>query len=255
MKLRPKSSWSAALGKGTAAAPASVPEAKTDQRMLLAERLRQCYDDERASWESLKRGALTDFASARVYRGRDAVTTDDGVVLDKARASVWLKLADWLAENELPAEPYVTLQFTLVMPSERPPEPIQLTSKKYLKRWHDNKDRVSDEIAQALLVQNSLAQTHFKVRRSLGDEPLDAWGTVLTNDSLELSALFRYSIARALGKEFKKIARLFEPDAVLQFERDRAFYLESWGKILPKDFPGLSKRLFPYLLAHKASES
>jgi hypothetical protein len=77
-----------------------------------------------------------------------------------------------------------------------------------------------------------------------------AWAWNLGQTSLEMSALFRYKMARVLGERFLKIAERFEKAAFLQYQRNSRAYDQVWGKQgLPDDFAERANAYYEELLA------
>jgi hypothetical protein len=217
---------------------------------VVALRVRTCYAQERTRWETMKAGTRVDYVVPKSFDGRPAVTVEGECVLEKAKAPVWVTLANWFREQKIHPETYIRLTFDrLTHEPERAPEPIQLKSAKYLDQWNKHKDGIAKHIGVALVVERQQAEIAYGGLRAGGVEPETAWAHVLTSDGLELSALFRYCLAVRLGgKRFDRVAAYFEPAAILQFERYRKIYKVQWAGLLPKGFAARSRRIYPHLL-------
>ena len=209
------------------------------------------YGRERSRWETLKAGEQVSYVFPKRYDGEPPKTIEHQLVLEKGTKSEWVRLTKWLQEHGIPAAPFMSLVFDHLMTTEkRAPEPYQLRTKKYLRLWNKYKDRAEERIRLALVSQNEVAARHTAAWRTAGRSSEDAWVIVLTNLGLELSPLFRYCVASALGgKRFRRIAARFHADAIMQFERYRKFYLAHWDFLLPKGFASGSRRAYPHLLS------
>lgn len=212
--------------------------------------VRRAYIEERSEWETLRSGVAVQYKPAKRYDGKRDVETDDGLVLEKGTASIWVKLAQFFIENKIEPRAYIHAQFEEAGKRERPPNPDQLTSANSLFRWKRAKKRKEAEIKLALQIQATIATKKITILQAYGGKtPEDTSAITLLNIGLELSALFRYCLALSIGgKRFRRIARQFELEACLQFERFRKFYLRHWSKVLPEGFSERSRLIYDYLL-------
>ncbi len=218
----------------------------------VAKLVKLCYIGERSRWESLHAGRHVPYRPPSRYDGAAplCVDGDEDAVVVKAKPNEWIKLARRMQQEGLPPEAYIRLQFELLSPiDEVAPEPAQLCGDRYLSRWRQNKDLVSDRIRLDLKRQLATAEASYGARRSVGIGKFDAWEVVLANKGLELSPLFRYCYATILGgRRFERLAACFEDQAVLQFERNRDDYLRWWYRLLPPGFSDRARDMYPYLL-------
>lgn len=252
---KPKSAWTPDPRARASSPSVPEPEESTNEEDLReddaegrdAKVLRACYDRERRDWQRTRGDKDTTYVSPGVYRGKKAVMLEGGVVLDKPRPSTWLKLVRFFAQMKIPGETFIAVIFSRLDPEERIPEPDQLRSEKMLQRWAAAKDKIVEDLALALTLQQKLAETNWAVQKHLGRSAEEAWGVVLTDDQIGLSALFRYAVAKKLGKDFAAVAKAYRSEAILQYSRYRTIYGRTWNEILPEGFDGLASRLFPSL--------
>lgn len=216
----------------------------------LATEIRKIYVRERSEYESLKCGQTVVWKPAKRYDGRAPIETDDGIVLQKGTVSAWLKLAKFFAEHRIEPRAYIQSQFEATAHRDRALNPDQLTSPAAQFRWRKAKRKKEEYIKLALTLQSSLASAEIQLlQHYAGKSPEDAAAVVLCNNGLELSALFRYCLARSIrGKRFRQIARSFEVEACLQFERFRTYYLRHWKSVLPDGFSKRSREIYEFLL-------
>ena len=248
MKRRPSSGLSASF-HGKRRRPCE-PVEPTSGLSSAAELVRLFYAYERSSWESHRAGQPVRYVFPKAYEGREAVTVDNELVLSKATRSTWMDLTSWLEEHELPHLSYIALTFDQCLITEnRAPEPGQLASVKYLHRWRTCSPLLDGRIQRALQFQHDAAQRQFIYYRSIGLKPRQCWATLLLDENLELSPLFRYCIAATLGgKSLGAVAEYYHADAIMQFERYRENYLMRWQCILPADFVATSGAVYRDLL-------
>src|ERR1019366_5167206 len=81
-----------------------------------------------------------------------------------------------------------------------------------------------------------------------------AWERTLATMGIELSCLFRYSVAYILGID--EIADLHKEGALLQFQRNSDAYRVYWAeflKVLPHDFGEMADRLYQARLEEQSA--
>jgi hypothetical protein len=108
--------------------------------------------------------------------------------------------------------------------------------------------KLAAAITQRLDIERRAATAAIAMYQSVGVEKEESYAAVLFDKSIAISPLMRYCVSMSIGGEFKKIARQFEPDAILQFMRYPAEYKRVWKAVLPKGFTVRARRIYPYLL-------
>jgi len=252
MKRKPKSASSTPTASARKRAEVQPEEWRelTDE----AKAVRAAYKSERTRWESFKAGEPVDYSVPRRYNGTPPLKVDGELEIEKGAVNVWQRLANFFLEEEIDAASYITVLFDGLMGKlkkvdKRAPEPPQLLAKEYQEIWHQNKDAVIERIRVSLLIEKNRAEQRFSSLRFGGRAAKDAWASVLTDSSMELSPLFRYCIASRIGgNRFGRIAAHYESRAVMQFERYRPFYRKQWKALLPKGFAKRSRVLYPQLV-------
>lgn len=234
----------------------AAPEADPAIGRLAAD-VKTAYVRERNNFESMCLGRSAGYRPARAYDGRPAECTGDGVVLQAAKPSVWRRLAALFLRERIDPRLFMAVQFGRLGPDAAIPEPPQFVARcpetgrdclppKVAARWEQARRRKGREIAAALRAEVDIAVGRMRFLQLLAKQKSDdSYAMTLLDAELELSALFRYCLARSLpGKRFRQIAEFFEPEACLQFERYRTFYLRYWTDFLPDDLPDRAREVY-----------
>lgn len=255
-RIGPKSKPTGFVPSGAKRGPS---KAASKQAYFSPEELavRDAYCVQRSRWESIRERAVIVYKPPESYDGRPPITVDGELVLDKAKPSIWRKLADWFAERQINPDVYMRVQFaSLPQDARRVPEPAQIISDRYLQVWSVGKDDIANRVRLALRNEKGIADDKITSFQSkYGFKAEDAYAGTLTLATLGLSPLFRYCLARSIrGERFKKIARRWRRMAVLQYMAERHFYLELWASILPKGFDELAVKRHRKYMAEESPE-
>lgn len=211
--------------------------------------VRRTYERCRSEYESLLAGRPVRYKLPRYYdRSGDLLVDDDeSAVVQRGRQSEWDRLVKFLVENRVDPELYVRISFEPEqLKLERPPEPFQLRSAERLHAYLEARDSMGDVIAAALESQRTLATTEICYLINGGRTNVSqATLTVLSDESLELSPLFRYCLARSMvGVKFQRLAREYLRPAILQFSYYEGHYAEHWNRWLPCGFVEQARKLY-----------
>lgn len=214
----------------------------------VAKIVRRTYIEDRSAWERLQRGTDYEYRPSRLYdKGAPAHDLDGKP--HKAVPSIWLSLARRFIVLELDPADYIHRLFEKKLVRGRAPEPAALLNREFLD-YYRSESCHGDELEEcrlSLLVQCRTAASNIAYWQSARMGFEQSHSTVLCDEALELSALFRFCLACKLmerGALFADIARQYEGEAAVQFQRSKKEYLESWGEWLPPDFAKRSRRIY-----------
>lgn len=212
----------------------------------LALEVKAAYVLARSDWESVRVNKRIQYLCPKVYNGTKPVVTEDGVVLQKGKLSVWMKLADWFHRAQENPTDYINFQFTLAAVSRRAPEPLELVNAKAVAEWDKVKVNRLEDTKTLYKIQLEIIEREASMLVVFEKETLhDALCKVLMDPHVKVSGLFRYceatrrandSQVTQLKQQFELVARMFFPDAVLQFSKDRDMYVQAWRNFLPPGF-------------------
>lgn len=223
-----------------------VPPAHTDQEVQLARLIRSTYIRARSMWESMHYGTETDYQPRR---------QDDA-------GGVWFALADLLSYSGRAAgvDPvdYVHTAFERGV-NRRPPTPKDLLSDRYLREYLAAADsrRASDQYRHRFNAERVNAAAHISFLQQYGKQNFaHAHADTLEDEELELSALFRFCLARQLldgvdpdgadAELYLRVARRYEMAAAFQYRRNPAEYRRVMGGLIPDDFIARVDALFRF---------
>lgn len=213
------------------------------------------YERERSLYESLLSGKQIEYRAPASYDGKSAlyVEGEDDAKVENSKKSIWRTLADFFSANKIDPRLYIRVQFE---PSQlglrRAPEPTQLMTPECIHVYHQALARIGPTVELALLTQRAVASAAIVNNEELGCDRDQAVITVITNDSIELSPLFRYCLAWSMGTDkFRKLARLYQDHAVIQFQRFRQYYQRYWSEWLPVGFVLLADKIYPTLITYE----
>lgn len=238
------------------AAEARKPETAYDGRFSLAERrlaqsIRRAYVMARSDWESLQRGHAATYVPSRLDdEGRGGSVDNDNRRDDKL--PVWIVLARGFHQLGIDPEDYIFAAFERALKLKQPPEARYLLAATQLQAYREEKEQAvaARETAIFLATEKGIAEDQITYWQLCGMEPVAAHCFVLTDSSLELSALFRYCLALKLARKYPaerkrilKMAAAYKAAAAAQFYQDRAEYRRHWAGFLPKGFDEEAVRL------------
>jgi hypothetical protein len=234
----------------------------SDAERRLAQIIRQTYIDDRTAWETMRRGVAFTYVPPLIYdEGKKGISEEAAAEIKDRRKreaakrrvpSVWLELATKFIHRRLDPEEFIHRMFERSDKS-RPPEPGQLLDEKFIEEYDNVLRAEHSEVADSLKVQKQLAASHILYWQHAGMNFVSSHATVLLDEDLDLSALFRMCLAYGLmdrDKVFKKIVKEYMGRAAVQFERSRREYRRTWGDFIPVDFVKRSRRLYEEALGH-----
>lgn len=226
--------------------PAEPPPGEfTDREQEVAQVIRTAYVEARSSWESLQRGVAHDY---RPTRKEDEGHHERADGKAKDVPPVWLTLARGFLRHGLDPEDYVFAAFERALKLKKAPEARQLLAPTYLAAYAEERRRSVDarEVEIFLNTEKAIARRQIGYLQSYcGMSVTGSHHFVLTDESLELSALFRYCVACHLLERtadqkarrlFAEVAATYKAAAVAQYARDRAEYDQHWAGFLPRGF-------------------
>jgi hypothetical protein len=241
-------------------------EHASDRELRLAAAIREHYRKERSIYETAKNGGTrVEYVPPARFDGRPAKLLGDRhppkdalervKPLERAKPSLWLRLARYFRAGRIDPFLYISCQFELAPEAVlgRAPEPDDLDDAACRERYAIAYAAAEARLAQSLPVQKGLAALQIKTLRALRGVPAEtAWAAVLCDRHLELSALFRYCLASSIAAEgrpeFADIADRFRGEAITQFERYRDLYLKHWRAVLPEGFADEARQDYAALL-------
>lgn len=204
----------------------------------LAQRVRAAYSREftmhAARWGNPGR---RQFHASMWWDGgvrRDA----DGTVVSK-RQNIWLKVADWLLQQQIHPEVYMANRFRAA--GRFPPRPNQLIGQRFLDEFRDENKWRREEVQIEFHDQQQTAKQKLHFYAALGWSNQQAWEGLLEEESGGLSPLFRYCLAVAEG--YHDFAETVHDEAWLQYVVDYANYDKVWGAWIPERLQQAVKKL------------
>jgi len=221
----------------------SDPESRfSKEETELSRKIKSIYTAQRSAYDYRMKGIKTRWRSNRRY--------DDGVkatVETKEVLPVWITLARFFRENEITPYDYINYHFQNAT-LNRAPEPFQLKTPALLNDYQVWRKKEINSLRISFRTQKSIAVTNIRIQRSYDPElsDSDVYGLVLTDESIELSALFRYCLAKSL--RLKKIASIYLHRAAMQFYCNPVGYIKVWKRWLPKGFKVKASKLFKFMV-------
>jgi hypothetical protein len=149
--------------------------------------------------------------------------------------SVWQRMAVLVLNNKLDPELLFSSVFA-VWTRPDPPQPNQLCGKYALDVYRAAEEERPDEIRLAILFQVQHCTTEISRLESLMPQTTkkERERSVLLNEKLPLSALFRHALAVRRG--FTQISDRYYRSAVLQYMPHAGLYDKYWGSLLSDEF-------------------
>lgn len=193
----------------------------------VAERIRAVYISERRLVISANTGRESSYEPGPHWDGRGS-----------KRKSIWLHVAKFVIKHQLDPEHHVRSQFATR--SQRDvPMPNQLSSAAALARSQDKSEDMTADFAALLATQQAVCESKLVSRYEVSEEtPRQIWMHILLNETLPLSALFRYCAAAKKHKELDLtfVMTRYRKGAAVQYVRSREAYDSTWGDWIPKKF-------------------
>lgn len=213
--------------------------------------VKTCYEWERSRWESRKEGKHLSFEAPAVYSGAPAKTIEGQTVVQARKSSEWEAILRYCKDNgiEEPAA-YIRMAFDHT-PVDRKmaPQPKDLRADKYLAIWRKYYPKLLEHMETKLDIERRAGSAAIASHQIVGTRRDDSYAIVLMNRHVAMSPLMRYCLAISIGgMRFRRIARRFEPEAILQFMRYRTQYMKVWRDVLPKGFEARAVSIYPHLL-------
>lgn len=161
----------------------------------------------------------------------------------KRHKPIWPKIAKLVLSNHLDPLAFVRAQFS--GRTHNPPRPTELLNAKALDRA--GRAKACDTQDFTVFFRSQINTYCVEVIRlnELMEWPKELiWLTVLKDESLSLSSLFRYCQAVAIGgPRFEKVARKYRVAAMLQYIRGREEYDRVWKDWLSPEFKAECQKL------------
>jgi hypothetical protein len=189
----------------------------------LARQICLCYRRERTRFDTLKNGGAS-----------PAKSTGSARFGPKPQDDVWVQLVRFCRSRRIDPLAYIEWHFdNALLGSLR--EPKRLMDRKLAADFLADEEQERPEIEIAFRVQQQTARVHILLAQQGGKRTAgDAWASVLLDETLSLSALYRYCLAHSIGGDrFDRIAGLYEDEAIRQYRRNRSDYDVTWGQWVP----------------------
>ena len=207
---------------------------KQDSQLVLEEMAQRCRD----AYIHERRQRDLMFSSKTGYT-KPHVRWDGGedVKNEKVYEPIWPKIANFMIKHGLSPEHCIHIRFQQVMDvSSKPPYPNQIANMQYLEAYQTGYlEKLADSLQGMLQYEKTCCKTFI----SLAEEetpkrgkPL--WRFVLVDESIPLSPLFRYCLARS--EDIADVAENYEIPAMSQFMTAYDEYDKVWGAWIPTDF-------------------
>jgi hypothetical protein len=156
---------------------------------------------------------------------------------DLKEVEFWIQLARTLIKARIDPAEFVRSQFYMISAADHPPGMHALASQKCFDRYEQSRELAVREITSALRFQAECLQREVSMAQNGNRSPQAIWETILTNELLSLSPLFRYCLALNLARSqplehrdrFRNIARHYERHAALQYIYNKPIYDTVWG--------------------------
>jgi len=149
----------------------------------------------------------------------------------------WPKMAKFMIKHGLTPEHCIRVRFALCRDmSKDPPYPNQIANPTYLEEYKaDQVKKISEWIEGAFSYEKAYCASSITLmEEELGRKGKPVWRSVLLDESIPLSALFRYCLARS--ESIDDVAEEYEIPAMTQYIVARKEYDQVWGNWIPEDF-------------------
>lgn len=247
---------------GVGAIPIRDASSGSAEERELCEQLKTTYTLERRLYEA-KLGK-TDKRLYSAHPRYEGKVTDDVTVEDRRRKvkNTWLSIVQTLRPSRVHPCLYVRVIFRGIAGTVMaPPYPDQLTSKKWMKFFHEQSKTLVAELPEEFRRQCKFSRSYLlRYQQALGYDFQSAVYYLLTDKLAPLSSLYRYCMAVSMLREpnaskvqnvqlFIRVAKRIEREAVIQYTCFPGEYGEAWGDLLPPDFKEEAERIYDGMLS------
>lgn len=151
----------------------------------------------------------------------------------KNREPIWPSIARFLIHNKVEPETYVRQVFRLARSAAQTLMPNQVATQGALKLFREWQPHYGKLVQQAFHTQQGIAraQLAYCAEFELGRE--DTWKMVLLDESLQMTAMFRYCLA--CSEKLPNIAARYREAAVLEYSSSPDNYDKYWGEWIPQE--------------------
>lgn len=217
---------------------------------------RIAYCQERSRYESLAAAAPVEYRPPTLYDGTADTTTEDGLVLQRGRSSIWKRLGIVLKAEAADPFAYMAAQFDAKL-AKYAPEPHMMAVPSAIQHWRAFREKAAGRARDELRLDAAAVSAAIAQHRAGGADRRTAAVRALVAVEVEASPLCRYCSAVAFGLDdpadvYRRVADTFRGRALAQYRRRRSAYREAWAGYLP---PGLdADALAPYRPLFDVSE-
>lgn len=155
------------------------------------------------------------------------------------RRQLWEAIAARVMEAGVTPEQFIRAQFVVAPPDREPPSPRKFDAAQAIDNVRLANEFLVMEFAHDLSRQQELAANQIVALTELTDlTKYEAWADALADDTVAVSPLFRHCLATAIAatevdgedaKVFRRIASVYETEAMRQYVPDAAQYDKAWG--------------------------
>lgn len=197
------------------------------------ERLRHQHDHEMPTEAELQRRVDRELAHPLSEPAADNVEV---LMTTAQRTRPWLGLARQVISERADPESFIRAQFETLPPNGRPPYPDQMRGPRAWARYKQWLKHLDWRVRSAFRIQSNAAQQAISWHRSMGQcDSQTAWYRALLDHNVEMSALFRYCLARDIhastqDERFRRIMQRMETAAAMQYIRSADAYDKVWGQ-------------------------
>lgn len=201
----------------------------------MAKLCRDAYIAERSNWESRINGRQKTY--------RPSAKWDGGVDSNGYECQpVWPKIAAFMLKHQLDPRKCIWLRFHKKRNHNHPVMPNQIALGKYLEEYQDLSSFDDEELETNFQSEQALCASRIAASEDAYDDKEMLWKSVILDESLPLSPLFRYCLA--LSEGFSRDARRYYKAALLQYLQSMDQYDEVWGKWIPESLKGDARLVY-----------
>lgn len=158
----------------------------------------------------------------------------------ESKDMIWLTIARKVIARRMDPGLFVRRYFASLHSDSKSPRASMMNSDTVFNNYDRGREASNQIIRVAFRIQTETAETEMCLAQQ--HEPkLTAWESVLTDDDIPISSLFRYCLALKIALEnksrrFKDVAEQYARLAALQYIEDPDVYDEVWGEWIPAGF-------------------